>query len=235
MQLHNPGSPVPFVPSANQMQVFLQQEKQAQTYCLNMLTVKESLGQNFEYASARSLGAHWPRFKESTALPVNYYSYINETITNFIEFLITKKKDVKDLRKNPYFISEVTEFVALKITQDNIKNHSDIFCSSELLQQASLLVLLPETRSKFHEAEGRRFKYAKETLTTEIVGAIDRLIEAKHHLDKTEILEGIEQIVKDSEGRLSEKAREEQRSVMLDIFDTINNTKRPKLEVLKNV
>lgn len=235
MQLHSPSSHVPFVPTSNQMQVFLQQEKQAQTCFLNMLTVKESIGQNFEYASARSLGAHWPKFKEATALPVNYYSSINETVTNFIEFLITKKKDVHDLRKNTLFISEVTEFVALKITHDNVKSRSDIFCSSELLQQASLLVLMPETRSKFHEAEGRRFKYAKETLTTEIVGAIDRLIEAQSHLEKEEIFAGIEQIVKDSEARLSEKSREEQRSIMLDIFDTINNSKKPKLEVLKNV
>lgn len=141
-------------PSPLQIAMFHEREKTAQIECLGSLLVKESLGKSFELANARSMGHHWPKFRESQPDSI-YYSSIDDVVMLFADYLTSKSPKVAPLRENPLFIAEVTDFVIRKVTHENLLHNRTIFLTIEARQNAALIVLLPTMRSMLHEAAGR--------------------------------------------------------------------------------
>lgn len=154
MQLQKSNSLIEFELSSLQIARFHEREKNAQIECLGSLLVKESLGKSFELANARSMGHHWPKFRESLPDSI-YYSSIQDVVNYFANYLIDKNPKVSAHRENPLFIAEVTDFVIRKVTHENLLQNRNIFLTTEAKQNAALIVLLPTMRSMLHEAASR--------------------------------------------------------------------------------
>lgn len=135
-----------YIPDNNHVGEFIFQEMRAEDVVINKLAIKESIGKNFEFANAKSLGQYWSDFRKD--LPsILYFSKLSEISNDFVDYMRMNEKNKKKKThfQNEHFYAEVFEFVSRKMVEENYLNNR-IF-SPELKRQAMRIILLPKLQS----------------------------------------------------------------------------------------
>lgn len=141
-----------FTPNNYDLIAFLEKEKDAEIKIITSLSVKHSY--QYKKANSKSLASQWSKFRDKldkSKFEKMYFQHIDFFVDNFINYMMNRKAaNIEKNYNDPEFISEVFNFVSIKIVEENFSKNRII--SDSMRHCAYYIVSAKKIQSYIHEA-----------------------------------------------------------------------------------